>query len=95
MINNAASIHAKKIVENLICYPMFSTLTYRNGELFINIGKRQGLEKNLLAFTDGNNTPWTILKVQSVLENSSIMLPLDKNKNFEELNGKNIRFLEF
>ena len=95
MINNAASIHAKKIVENLICYPMLSTLTYKNGELFINIGKRQGLEKNLLAFTDGNNTPWTILKVQSVLENSSIMLPLDKNKNFEELNGKNIRFLEF
>ncbi len=95
LLDNAAILHAKKITEKLVCYPMSSVIFQKEGKLYINIGKRQGLEKNHLAFAEGKNTPWTMIKVQDVLENLSIVEPLDKNKNLDDLNGMNITFLEF
>ena len=91
----AADVHAEKIAETLTCLPMTAQLEMADGKLRAKLGRRQGLSRNHLAVAEGQQTPWTILRVAEANDNAVFLMPLDANRNIGELAGAEVTFLEF
>ena len=89
----AARAHGKEVLDNLVCKKLNSIITLNNGKIEVPLGKRHGVTMSALAATKGEQTPFNILMVENVLENKSILVPLNKNLEFNKLNGKSIQFL--
>ena len=95
LIVMAADVHAEKIAETLNCLPMTAQLEMTDGKLRAKLGRRQGLSRNHLAVVEGQQTPWTILRVAEANDNAVFLMPLDANRNIGELAGAEVMFLEF
>ena len=91
----AADVHAEKIAEKLTCMPMTAQLNIADGRLLAKLGSRQGLSRNHLAVAEGQQTPWTILRVAEARDDSVVLTPLDINRNIADLAGAKVTFLEF
>ena len=91
----AADVHAEKIAEKLTCMPMIAQLNIADGRLLAKLGRRQGLSRNHLAVAEGQQTPWTILRVAEARDDSVFLTPLDMNRNIGDLAGARVTFLEF
>ena len=52
-----------------------------------------GIKLSALAVTKGEQTPFNILRVEKVLESTSVLIPLNNSLESSELNGKSIQFL--
>ena len=89
----AAREHGKEVLDNLVCKKLNSVITLNEGKIEVPLGKRHGITMSALAATKGEQTPFNILMVENVLENKSILVPLNKNLEFGKLNGKSIQFL--
>ena len=88
----AADVHAEKIAEKLTCLPMTAQLNIADGRLKAKLGRRQGLSRNHLAVAEGQQTPWTILRVAEALDDSVFLTPLDINRNIVDLAGVEVTF---
>ena len=95
LVVSAAGVHAEKIAERLTCLPMTARLDIQDGRLHAKLGRRQGLGRNHLAVAEGQQTPWTILRVAEARDNSVVLTPLDINRNIGDLAGVEVTFLEF
>ena len=89
----AAKEHAADITDNLVCKKINSVIAVKNGKIEVPLGKRHGIKLSALAVTKGEQTPFNILRVEKVLENKSILIPLNNTLEFSKLNGKSIQFL--
>jgi len=92
-ITSAAKEHAKEVIDNLVCKKMNSTITVNNGKIEVPLGKRHGIKLSALAVTKGEQTPFNVLMVDKVLDNKSVLTPLNNSIEFGKLNGKSIQFL--
>jgi hypothetical protein len=95
LVENAAMVHARKLADSIICAPMKAKLELVNGKLRADLGARQGLSANHLAFTDDKTTKFKILRVAQASDNSVILEPLDRRQTVAELAGAEVTFLEF
>ena len=57
------------------------------------LGKRHGITLSALAVTKGDQTPFNILSVEKVLDDRSVLIPLNNSVEINEFNGKSIQFL--
>ena len=73
----AAKEHAADITDNLVCKKVNSIITVKNGKIEVPLGKRHGIKLSSLAVTKGEQTPFNILRVEKVLENKSVLIPLN------------------
>ena len=89
----AAEEHAADVTDNLVCRTINSMIEVKNGKIEVPLGKRHGIKLSALAVTKGEQTPFNILRVDQVLENKSILLPLNNSLELNKLNGKSIQFL--
>ena len=92
-IVSAAKEHAKEVTDNLVCKKMNSIITVNNGKIEVPLGKRHGIKVSALAVTKGKQTPFNVLRVDEVLDNKSVLVPLNNAIEFSNLNGKSIQFL--
>ena len=92
-ITTAAKEHAKEVIANLVCKKMNSVITVNNGKIEVPLGKRHGIKVSALAVTKGEQTPFNVLRVDEVLDNKSVLIPLNNKIEFSKLNGKSIQFL--
>ena len=92
-ITLAAKEHAKEVIANLVCKKMNSVITVNNGKIEVPLGKRHGIKVSALAVTKGEQTPFNVLRVDEVLDNKSVLIPLNNKIEFSKLNGKSIQFL--
>ena len=95
LIGNAASVHAKKLAETVICAPMKAQLELVGHSLQVRLGTRQGLGPNHLAFTDDKTTKFKILRVSQAGDTNVVLEPLDRRQDLAELAGAEVTFLEF
>ena len=95
LIGNAASVHAKKLAETVICAPMKAQLELVGDSLQVRLGARQGLGPNHLAFTDDKTTKFKILRVSRAGDTNVVLEPLDRRQDLAELAGAEVTFLEF
>ena len=89
----AAKEHAAEVTDNLVCRTINSLITVKNGKIEVPLGKRHGIKLSALAVTKGEQTPFNILRVDKVLENKSVLIPLNSSLEPNKLNGKSIQFL--
>ena len=92
-ITISAKEHAKEVIANLVCKKMNSVITVNNGKIEVPLGKRHGIKVSSLAVTKGEQTPFNVLRVDEVLDNKSVLTPLNNKIEFSKLNGKSIQFL--
>ena len=101
LTNNGVGYGASEII-NLNRQPSFKLLSGRdaellpivnNGKIEVPLGKRHGIKVSALAVTKGKQTPFNVLRVDEVLDNKSVLVPLNNAIEFSNLNGKSIQFL--
>ena len=83
-----------EMVTTLGCQSLNDTLYLDAQRLTTQLGSNQGVTPNMLAITSGKHSPWTVLRVVSVSSNTSILEPLDRARDLNELDGKTVEFME-
>ena len=83
-----------EMITTLGCQSLNDTLYLDAQRLTTQLGSNQGVAPNMLAITSGKHSPWTVLRVVSVSSNTSILEPLDKARDLNELDGKTVEFME-
>ena len=94
-LSKLMSKHAAELTNAMLCTPLSATMVAREDGLHIQIGTRQGLENNRLAFVSDKSVPWTVLRVVKLNMNSAVLKPLNRQRTTAQLNGKRISFMEF
>jgi hypothetical protein len=94
-LSKLISKHAAELTNVMLCTPLSATMVAREDGLHIQIGTRQGLENNRLAFVSDKSVPWTVLRVVKLNMNSAVLKPLNRQRTTAQLNGKRISFMEF
>ena len=68
-------------------------MAVKNGKIEVPLGKRHGITLSALAVTKGDQTPFNILSVEQVLDNRSVLIPLNNTVEINKFNGKSVQFL--
>jgi len=92
-ILSKAAEHSSDIINELICKKIYSIMAVKNGKIEVPLGKRHGIALSALAVTKGDQTPFNILSVEQVLDNKSVLIPLNNTVEINKFNGKSVQFL--
>ena len=92
-ILSKAAEHSSDIINELICKKIYSIIAVKNGRIEVPLGKRHGIALSALAVTKGDQTPFNILSVEQVLDNRSVLIPLNNTVEINKFNGKSVQFL--
>ena len=92
-ILSKAAEHSSDIINELICKKIHSIMAVKNGKIEVPLGKRHGIALSALAVTKGDQTPFNILSVEQVLDNRSVLIPLNNTVEINKFNGKSVQFL--
>ena len=92
-ILSKATEHSSDIINELICKKIYSIMAVKNGKIEVPLGKRHGIALSALAVTKGDQTPFNILSVEQVLDNRSVLIPLNNTVEINKFNGKSVQFL--
>jgi hypothetical protein len=80
-------------LSNYSCAPLKSLLVADgNGRFRVDLGARDGLTWQSLAFVEGHGQPWTVLRVLELTASSAIVSPLNPSRAAQRLNGAPVRF---
>jgi hypothetical protein len=91
-ILSKASKHSTEIINELVCKKILSKIVVNNGKIEVPLGKRHGISMSSLAVTQGDQTPFNVLSVERVLDNKSILIPLNSSAEPDKFNGRTIQF---
>ena len=92
-ILSKAAEHSSDIINELICKKIYSIMAVKNGRIEVPLGKRHGIALSALAVTKGDQTPFNLLSVEQVLDNRSVLIPLNNTVEINKFNGKSVQFL--
>ena len=95
MIKLGAETHAEKLTGYMLCAPLTAHVNMVQGRLEVKLGQRQGLGRHHLAFVEGADMRWSILRIYQAYENTTILKPLDDRRDLADFIGAEVRFLEF
>jgi hypothetical protein len=80
-------------LRNYACAPLESVLeALKNDQFRVDLGGRDGLTRQSLAFVEGHGQPWTVLRVLELTNSSAIVSPLNTSRAAQHLNGAPVRF---
>ena len=79
---------------HLQCQPLTATMAVVDGKLSVPIGSYHGMRQNALAVATGTDTPWQIMRVTSVTPMSSVLTPLNDERDITTLAGRSAEFME-
>ncbi len=92
-ILSKASEHSLQVANDLTCKKIHSRVAINNGQIEVPLGRRHGITLSSLAVTKGDQTPFNIFRVEEVLENKSLLVPLNNSIEIDKFRGKSIQFL--
>ena len=101
MLKNHLKTVTKSFFENLYCRPLEGKLSLLNGELIVDLGRKQGLKEKQIGLVRGlkiknsmlSNSS-VVLHAESIGENSSKLLPLNDNVKLDSLDNLIVEFVE-
>ena len=85
---------AQDLIAKRACQAMSAPLILDSGNLTVPFGRKDGLTQNHLAYTQGDDTPYEILEIEALKENSVHLRPLDSNRTKGSFEGQTIKFME-
>lgn len=93
-IKSGLDKHVSEVMDKVQCIPLTSIIKLNEGKLVVDLGHSHGVTKNSLAVSSGTNTTYSILYVNEVFANRSILEPLNKSIELKSLIGKTVNFME-
>ena len=92
---------ATKFLQDLNCRPLEGKLTVNDGNLVVDLGRKQGLKQKQIGLVKGLNIQNSMLNNSSVIvhnnkiyDNYSILLPLNDNIKLSNLDNMIVEFVE-
>ena len=92
---------ATKFLQDLNCRPLEGKLTVNEGNLVVDLGRKQGLKQKQIGLVKGINIQNSMLNNSSVIvhtnkiyDNYSILLPLNDNVKLSNLDSMIVEFVE-
>mgnify|MGYP001475103552 CR=1 FL=1 len=86
--------HVLEVISELGCKSVQSKMFLAEGKLEVPLGKKHGIKLSSLAVTKGERTPFSIFRVEKVLNAKTILTPLNDSLSLETLSGKTVEFIE-
>lgn len=87
--------HVEGLIRAEACKPLTAPLAAGpEGTLTLPFGRRHGITRQHLAYTDGAQTPYTLLEVVDLAERTVTLRPIDRGRAVPELVGAPARFAE-
>ena len=93
-LKSVIPLHVEAIRSKLKCQPLMAKLSIEGERLKIKIGEKHGVKLSSLAVSEGQYTPWTLFRVSELGTNYTMLEPLDSAKDFRQMIGLKIKFLE-
>lgn len=80
-------------LEQSACAPLVANLaTAGKGRYRVDLGTRDGLTRQSLAFVDGGQSAWTVLRVVELAVSSAVVAPMNPARAPSSLAGTQVRF---
>jgi len=80
-------------LDDYACAPLHAELVAAgSGHFRIDLGSRDGLTPQSLAFAEGYGQPWTVFRIVDLTMSSAIVSPLNVNRAGHNLEGAHVRF---
>ncbi|WP_439143584.1 flagellar assembly protein T N-terminal domain-containing protein [Planktotalea sp.] len=81
------------ILEELACAPLVARLSGIGKKQYrVQLGARDGLTRQSLAFAEGQGQAWTVFRVVELSQSSAIVAPMNASRAGVKLSGANVRF---
>ena len=84
----------RNMATELQCQPLTARIEVNDDRLTVPIGSHHGMRMNALAVATGTDTPWQMMRVDSVDKMSSTLVPLNDNRDMQRLAGRTVEFME-
>ena len=88
------SIHSSDVSDRILCTPLQAVMHQKDDRLQIRLGTRHGLAINRLGVVSGDNAAWSVMRVVKADSDGAELVPLNKQRQIAELDGKAVTFLE-
>lgn len=82
------------MANDIQCQPLTARLEVTGNRLSVPIGSHHGMRMNALAVASGTDTPWQMMRVDSVERMTSTLVPLNSNRDLQRLAGSTVEFME-
>ena len=66
----------------------------KDNRLHVRLGTRHGVAINRLGVVSGDNAAWSVMRVVKADSDGAELVPLNKQRQLTELDGKAVTFLE-
>jgi hypothetical protein len=87
--------HVEALVRAHVCRPLEGRLRASgDGALSLPFGRAHGLTRGHIAYTEGRDTPYTLLEIVDLGEHSVTLRPIDRRRGAGSLAGAHVRFME-
>jgi hypothetical protein len=85
---------ARDMIVQRMCQSLSAKLVLREGTLTAPFGRNDGLTRHHLAYTQGRDTPYEILEIEVLNDQSVEVRPLDSSRKSAFFEGQTIQFME-
>ena len=81
------------VLEEFACAPLVAQLqSAGKGRFRVQLGARDGLTRQSLAFSEGGDQTWTVFRVVELAQSSAIIAPMNAARAAGRLTGAQVRF---
>ena len=85
---------ARDMIIQRMCQSLSAKLVLREGTLTAPFGRNDGLTRHHLAYTKGRDTPYEILEIEVLNDQSAEVRPLDSSRTSAFFAGQTVQFME-
>ena len=85
---------ARDMIVQRMCQSLSANLVLREGTLTAPFGRNDGLTRHHLAYTQGRDTPYEILEIEVLNDQSAEVRPLDSSRTSAFFAGQTVQFME-
>ena len=85
---------AREMIAQRMCQSLSAKLVLQEGKLFAPFGRKDGLTRHHLAYTQGTDTPYEILEIEVLNDQSAEVRPLDSSRTSAFFAGQTVQFME-
>lgn len=94
LLSQGIAAHVATLVERYACRALTGPLQYTGKVLSLPFGKKDGLTKHHLAYSEGRDTPYILFEIVKLDAHSVQLAPLDRRRGLKSLAGMQVRFME-
>lgn len=82
------------LISGYACRSLTGPLRLSGGALTLPFGSKDGLTRHHMAYSEGSDAPYVLFEIAKLSDHSVSLVPLDRKRSLQRLNGMQVRFME-